>query len=1043
MWLTRFCIQRPIIVAMFFIALAVFGALSYFSLGRSLNPNVVFPIVLVEATYPGASPAEMERLVIKPIEDQMDGIDNLDRVSATAQEGVAVIIVQFKIDTDINYAAIDVQRRVDNARTYMPTDLDPPIVDKSAGDQQAPILTLALSSKTLSPTTLSDVVHDQIVPDVLHIPNIQSVDEQGEVKREFHVFPIPEKLLATGETLPDVYYTLEQNNALVPGGRIDTPAQETTVSIHGEINRASDMLAIPLSATFYAQKGLRIQDVAKVEDGHVDQRSISHFNGQPTVILDLNRVVTTDEISTTKIARNQLKTIAKKYPQVTFTEVDAPAEYTMASLAGVLQSLGEGILLTAIVLLLFLHAWRNAIVVMVAIPSSLLATVIAMRVFGFTLDIVSLMGLSLTIGILVDDSIVVLENITRHRDMGEKPEDAAVSGRAEIGGAAVAITLVDVVVFLPMAFLSGIVGKFMKEFGVVVVVATLFSLFVSFTLTPVLAAKWSLLKRSTAPPRWLAWFQNGYDGALRAYHERLLPYALSHGKRTAAFCAALVIAAIALVPLGAVQSEFIPTTQDGELEMSFTYPIGTPIEKTARAVSRFEEEVMKVPGIEKTISTVGYKPAGWGTTQGGNYATLHAMLYKNRRKETNRAADDIRKLAVAFPGARITVGSDNGDPIYYTIGGPEDEIDAAAEKLANYIRQIPGTINVQTGAEAAAPRMNITIDRRKAAYLGLNPGDVATATRIAVGGAVATRVRTPSGLVDVRVQLPPQYRNLEQIKNIRVRAGDGSLYRVADVATFSYDKAPTKIERLDKQRVVRVTGGIEPGATTLGVVTQKIEQAIKTPGFFPRGIDLRSQGDSEFFQQTMSSMTIAMLTSFSLVYALMVVLYSSFWMPFIVMFSVPLAIIGALFGLAIAHETLNLFSMIGIIMLFGLVAKNGILLVDYANTLRRRGLKYDEAIMQAAHIRFRPIVMTTFSMVFGMLPLALGLAEGAEFRMSMGTVLIGGLLSSLVLTLFLVPVIYTWVVGRIDRSEQRRKARRLEELPELTPPAGVGFQLER
>ncbi len=1036
MWLTRFCIQRPIIVAMFFIALAVFGTLSYFKLGRSLNPNVTFPIVLVTAAYPGASPADMERFVIKPIEDQMDGIDNLDRLSATAQEGTAAVIVQFKIDTDINFAAIDVQRRVDIARTYMPTDLNPPIVDKSAGEQQDPILTLALSSKTLSGTGLSDVVHDQVVPDILRIPNIQSVDTHGEVQREFHVFPIPERLLATGETLPDIFYTLQNNNATLPGGRIDTASSETNVSVHGEIVHASDMLSIPLSATFYAQKGLRISDVATVEDGHVDQRSISRFNNAPTVLLDLNRVISSDEINSTKIAREQLKTLEKKYPQIEFTEVDAPAEYTQSALAGVVQSLGEGILLTAIVLMLFLHAWRNAIVVMVAIPTSLLATVIAMRLFGFTLDIVSLMGLSLTIGILVDDSIVVLENITRHRDMGEKPEDAALSGRAEIGGAAVAITLVDVVVFLPIAFLSGIVGKFMKEFGIVVVVATLFSLFVSFTLTPVLAAKWSMLKRSSAPPRLLAWFQTGYESVLRVYHDRLLPYAIAHGKRTVALCAVLVIAAIALIPLGAVQTEFVPSTQDGDVAMTFSYPIGTPIAKTDQAVQAFMDKVMQVPGIEKAISTVGYKPAGWGSTQGGSYARMHAILFKNRRRETNRAVADIRKLAVVFPGATITVGSDGGDPIYYTVAGPDDKIDAAAEKFASYIRSIPGTVNVQTGSEAAANRLNINIDRQKAALLGVNPGDVATAARIAIGGAVATRVRTPSGLVDVRVQLPAEYRNrLEEVRNIRVRAGDGSIYRVADVASFAYDKAPTKVERLDKQRVVRVTGGIEAGVTTLGAVAQKIDSAIKTPGFFPPGVSLRSQGDSEFLEETMSSMSIAMLTSFSLVYALMVVLYGSFWMPFIVMFSVPLAIIGALFGLAIAHQTLNLFSMIGIIMLFGLVAKNGILLVDYANTLRRRGLKYDEAIMQAANTRFRPILMTTFSMVFGMLPLALGLAEGAEFRVSMGTVLIGGLLSSLVLTLFLVPVIYMWVVGRIERRAQKRAARALKDLPELT---GIG-----
>ncbi|MGH7684668.1 MAG: efflux RND transporter permease subunit, partial [Vulcanimicrobiaceae bacterium] len=299
--------------------------------------------------------------------------------------------------------------------------------------------------------------------------------------------------------------------------------------------------------------------------------------------------------------------------------------------------------------------------------------------------------------------------------------------------------------------------------------------------------------------------------------------------------------------------------------------------------------------------------------------------------------------------------------------------------------------------------------------------------------------RTSSGLVDVRVELPAQYRNrISEIRNVQVRAGDGSLYRLADVATFAYDKEPTKIERLDKQRVVQVTGGFEP-TTTLGAVTDKINAALKMPGFFPPGVGLRASGDSQFYQEMLTSMGIALLTSFALVYALMVVLYGSFWMPFIIMFTVPLAIVGALSGLAIAHQTLNLFSMIGVIMLFGLVAKNGILLVDYANTLRRRGLRHDEAILQAAHTRFRPIVMTTASMVFGMLPLALGLAEGAEFRVSMGTVLIGGLISSLVLTLFLVPVIYRWVVGWLERRRQRREARHLG-LPELT---GVGLQLDR
>ena len=410
-------------------------------------------------------------------------------------------------------------------------------------------------------------------------------------------------------------------------------------------------------------------------------------------------------------------------------------------------------------------------------------------------------------------------------------------------------------------------------------------------------------------------------------------------------------------------------------------------------------------------------------------------LEKDHRAATNDVVKQIRNLAYLVPGGVLTVsaeggGGSGGDPVFYTLSGPEDQIQAGADKLAAVIRAIPGTVNVQTGAESETDRLNINIDRAKCAVLGVSPGAAATAARIAIGGAVATRVRTDAGLVDVRVQLPAQWRNrLADIENIKLRANDGvSLYRLSDVASFTMAPAPTKIERLDKQRIVRVTAGFDPAVTTLGTVTDKINAAVNAPGFFPNGVALRADGDSQFFAETFSSMGIAMLTSFALVYVLMVILYSSFLTPFVIMFSVPLALVGALYGLALTHQTLNLFSLIGIIMLFGLVAKNGILLVDYANTQRRRGLRVLDAMRTAAGIRLRPIVMTTASMVFGMLPLALGLAEGAEFRRSMGTVLIGGLLSSLILTLFLVPVVYAWVAGSIERRADKR-ALASEHLP--------------
>ncbi|MDB5043629.1 MAG: acrb/acrd/acrf family transport protein, partial [Candidatus Eremiobacteraeota bacterium] len=1097
---------------------------------------------VVAASYPGASPEEMERLVIKPIEDQIDGIDHLDRMSATAQEGRASVIVQFKLDTNLDFAAIDVQRRVDTARVYMPTDLDPPVVDKSAGNQQAPILELALSSKTLSGTALSDLVDQRIVPDIRHIPDVQSVDARGEVKREFHVTPDPLRMIGTGATLPDIFNVVSANNQNLPGGRLDSPSQETEVSIRSDIVRASDMLGIPLPVPNAATgistaNGLTIGNIASTEDGHVEQRIVSKYNGSPSVILDVNRVITADEIHSTDVARAQLAQIAKKYPAVLFEEIEAPAEYTQASLTGVIQSLVEGIVLTAVVLMFFLHAWRNAAVVMISIPVSLLATFIVMNVLHFTLDIVSLMGLSLIIGILVDDSIVVLENITRHRDMGKRPFDAAIAGRGEIGGAAVAITLVDVVVFLPIAFLSGIVGKYMIEFGIVVVVATLVSLLVSFTLTPMLAARWSVRRRTAEPPRSLAWFQNGFERLTAWYRDVAFAYIIRHRWLTVSVCLLLLVNAMvlaasqfaialavdaaaiavallwpllsrvlysvrpfsvaggasakkvvrlvifggigalaagvaasfvqkdlggfvailgaAIVALGiavrvllhllvdrprvsaksslgvsvvaagiasfiallmvthhGIDSEFIPSTEDGSIYMTLTYPTGTPLAKTQAAADLLESRIIAVDGVKKIITTTGTKPAGWGSTIGGNVARMYAGMDKSRRRETNRVVREIRAFASLVPGAVFNVagaggGGGGGDPIFYTLSGPEDVIQPAAEKLAAFIRALPGTTNVQTGAETEADRLNVVIDRAKCAVLGVSPGSAATAARIAIGGAVATRIRTVSGLVDVRVQLPAQYRNrLADVQAIKVRANDGSLYRLADVASFSYAKAPTKIERLDKQRVVRVTGGFDPGSTTLGPIVNKINAAVATPGFFPNGVSMRASGDSEFFAETMSSMGIALLTSFTLVYVLMVILYGSFFTPAVIMLSVPVAIVGALFGLAATHQTLNLFSMIGIIMLFGLVAKNGILLVDYANTLRERGESKLAAIKASAYTRFRPIIMTSISVIAGNVPLALALEPGSIQRASLGIVVIGGITSSLILTLLLVPIMY-------------------------------------
>jgi HAE1 family hydrophobic/amphiphilic exporter-1 len=1032
MSLTRFAITRPVITAMFFIALAIYGAMSYTTLGVNLFPNVSFPIVAVSASYPGASPAEMEKLVIKPIEDQLDGIENLDRLNAVAQEGTATVIVRFRLDTDINYETIDVQRRVDTARVYMPTDLDPPVVFKFSAASD-PIIEEALSSKRLTQAQLSDLVTDRLIPDIKTVPGVQDVDTSGGTAREFHVYPDFNQLLATGATLADLNSTIGANNANLPGGRVDSPTQETTVSVHADIVQPQDLLLLPVSVPGGAQSTLKIGDIARVDDGHVEQRRPTRFNGAASVLLDIQRQVDADTLKTTEATRKKIDQLRKTYPDIEFAEIDASADYTRASVNGVLQSLIEGIFLTAIVMLLFLHAWRNAVVVMIAIPTSLLATFIVMRLMGFTVDLISMMGLGLTIGILVDDSIVVLENITRHRDMGEAPMDAAYNGRTEIGNAAIAITLVDVVVFLPIAFLSGIVGKYMKEFGVVIVVATLFSLLVSFTLTPLLAGRWSVKRRSEGPPWWARGFQNVFDALGHWYAGKALPVILSHRIKTAAICGLLVVGAFALVPLGFIGSEFIPSSDTGVVSGTITYSVGTPLATTVRGLERLEGQLLKIDGVASVLTTGGSKPSGFSSTTGGHVARFTIVLDKNRRKETDRVASDARKLAWTVPGAEYDLakegGGGSGASISFRLTGPDAELRDGAEKLAAFIRQQPGAVNVQTGAENEGPRLNIRIDPVRAAVVGVAPGQAALSARIAIGGLVSTKVRMPDGLIDVRLELPENQRNdLALLRRLQVRASNGMLIPLSQIADFTMMTAPTKIERQARERIVTVTGSVDASShVSLGEILKPVYAKIAQPGFLPDGVHAVADGDSDLFNQTFASMGLALITSFALVYMLMVVLYGSFLEPFVVMFSVPVSIVGALGGLAIRHQTLNLFSMIAIIMLFGLVAKNGILLVDYANQMHRRGLGVVDSMKAAAGIRFRPILMTTCAMIFGMLPLSLGLTEGAEERASMGTVLIGGLLSSLILTLALVPVVYTWIMGGVAARENRRATKRANE----------------
>lgn len=1046
MWLTRFAIKNSTIVTLFFLGVALFGLLGYHFMGQNIEPNVQFPIVSVEADYPGASPEEMERLVAKPIEDQLQNVSRVTHIDTTIEDGVAVIIVQFTLGTDVNFAANDVQQAVDAARLYLPADLDPPLVSKfnTAGQ---PVLIEAVTSSLLTPVQLSTLISNEIIPDLRSIHGVGGASAGGLFQRQITIQPNLAQLNGIGGTLLDVNNAVAAGNVSLPGGLLTQPYQESTVGVRADIRSAQQIASVPLTLPGQAGGGIKVGDVATVVDGFADQRFISSVNGRPGMVLQVIRDPNSDTKLTTAAVRAEFARLAQRYPQLHFAELEADADFMHDSINGVLQNLFEGVLLTAIVLLLFLHILRSALVVMIAIPTSILATFLVMWSLGMTVDLLSLMGLSLTVGILVDDSIVVLENITRHRMMGKGPEQAAIDGRTEIGNAAIAITLVDVVVFAPIAFMSGIVGQFLREFALVIVVATLFSLLVSFTLTPLLAAHWALVKRprplhAPGASRWLRFvgaFQTKFEALRARYHDVWLPWAMQRPKTVILGCAGLVVVAIIVFASQIIPFEFQPVTDWGFAIIDVTYRPGTPIAVTAAGIVRLEKALMKLDGVKDINGTAGEKS---GVTA-GNVGEIFVTLDPSKRHNEDQIIAAASKLGYLVPGARIDAshGQNGGQsPIQYTLTGQSnDAVEAAAEKLKNFIASLPGATNVQTSTEVAGPRLEIDVDNARAALLGVSPQDVATTARAAIGGVIATRVRMPEGLINAVVQLPPDARNdVNQLRAVMVRSDNGTLVPLSDVATFRWTQEPTQLNREDRQRIVTVSADTKNSAP-ISVLTSKIAAAIKAPNFFPPGVSLKEGlgSDAQLLSETVQKIGIALLTSFVLIYMLLVVLYRSYLSPFIIMLSVPLAFIGVAFMLAainVLHglfpqvryfqgQTLNLFSMLGIVMLTGLVAKNGILLVDYANTLRKRGLSIREAMRESASVRFRPIIMTTASMIFGMLPLALGITEGAEFRKSIGTVIIGGLLSSLLLTLFLIPVIYVGLVGWMERYHERRVQR--------------------
>jgi hydrophobic/amphiphilic exporter-1 (mainly G- bacteria), HAE1 family len=1022
MKLTEVAIKRPAFMTMIFVTLGVLGLFGYSRMGTDLLPKMDWPYVSVVTVYPGAGPKEVESLVSKPIEEAISGVSKLDNVRSYSYEGVSVVLAQFKMSAEVNEVTNDVQRVVEQARSKLPDDAKAPKVNKA--DMNAfPILRVSATGQ-MPPRELFQFIKDRIKPRLEQVEGVSTVTLMGGREREIRVEVDNQKLNSYGISILQVSQAMGRENLDFPTGKIDEELNQYIVRLAGKF-KSLDEIRSTVIATL-PQGVVYLKDVALVVDGVREDYILSRLNGESSIAIiiqkqsDANSVRTSDYLNTTMKALEH-----ENNGKIRFMVAQDITNFTRNSLSEVQRDLFLAILMVAIVLFFFLHSTRNSLIVLLAIPTSLISTFFFMWLLDFTLNLVSLMALALVIGILVDDSIVVLENIHRHLENGEEPVKAALLGRSEIGFAAIAITLVDVVVFLPISLVGGMVGRIFGEFGLTIVASTMLSLFVSFTLTPMLASRWAKLTehlRTSPVGRFIAWSE-GLQDSLGEKYSRVLRWALGHRKAIIGIASGLLIASLALVPAGFVGTEFMTESDRGEFAVNLDMPLGTTLDKTDKAVREVEQIVAGIPEVERYLSTSGNQQSQWKNGNQSNLGQVQIKLVDKRRRNrsTHTIMNEIKQNAAAIPGLTTSFsligmwGAANESPFQVEIMGADlEKVVAFSDKVKQIVVNTKGTADITSSWEEGKPEVKIEVDRDKVARMGLTLAEVGLAVRAAIEGDLPTKYMDGETEYDLRVVLNKTGRmRAEDVGAITLINHYGQSIRLNQLAKIYYGKGPSVVSRKDRERLVTVAANMS-GEVPLGQVNAEVEKAINTAGI-PDGVRIFYGGESENMRDMFSDMSIALSMAVLFVYIIMVSLFESYVHPFTIMFSLPMALVGALAGLALTHTTLNMFSMIGIIMLMGLVTKNAILLVDFTNALRARGLEMHEALLEAGKIRLRPIVMTTATMIFGMMPLALALGSGSEMRQGMAVVVVGGLISSTLLTLVLIPVIYTYVDGLRSR----------------------------
>ena len=1024
--ISAWAIRNPVPVAVLFLGLIMAGLISYMGLPIKQYPNIQLPVIAVTVTQNGADPGEMETQITRPVEDAVAGVSGIKNIQSTVTDGVSTTSMEFEIGEDLQKKTDEIRTKMASARAILPRDIDEPIIQRIEVDSAAPILTYAVAAPTLTDDELSWFIDDTVARTLQAANGVSQVNRVGGVSREINVVVNPDRLAARGLTATQINNALRGFVTDSPGGRVNIGGREQTLRVYS--NPASVDQIRNMTIPTGGGRFVRLSDVADVGDGASEVRGFARLNGQPVVGFQVSKTKEASDVTTEDAVEKSLVDLQKKHPEVKVTKIFSSVTNTRAGFTATEHVLTEGMILAALVVLFFLRDWRATAITAVAMPISLIPTFFVMKLAGFSLNMVTLLALTLVIGILVDDAIVEIENIEKRVARGLRPYQAAIEGADAIGLAVVATTMSIVVVFTPVSFMPGIPGQFFKEFGLTVSVAVLFSLAVARLVTPLMAAY--LLK-----PTLQAHDRKPFKG----FYRNVLEWALAHRIVAAFMGFVLFVLSLMLFPL--LPQGFQPAGDPDFLYVDIQGPPGASVADMEDTARRINDVFVRQPAVTGVFIQIGSNVTSFGPGSGGGgggdlrSGTATILLKTENRPSGDSIKNQLRDQLRAIPDARLTFLDFQGAAGFQQIltGDNPENLTRAARQLEKEMRGLPELADPHPSKPPEAPQIVIKPKAEEASRLGVSSDTIATIVRVATVGDIDANVakfNEGERRIPIRVRLPQDARaNIQRIANLRVPTANGGTTTLSSVADISFQAGPARIDRLNRER--QLTERAELNGVEMGQA-QKAVNNLPIMKHLPNGVRPAAVGNQQAMAELFGGFLAAFAAAVFLMYAVLVLLFRSFFKPVIILTALPLSFGGAFFGLLLFNLSLSIPSLIGFLMLMGLAAKNSILLVEYAIEREREGMTQHDAIIEACRERARPIIMTTVAMAAGMLPTAFALEKGSEFRQPMAVAVIGGLITSTMLSLVLVPVVYRFV----DDFEQwiRPKLARL-----ITPREPIGL----